>query len=202
MEYIIKTVEQRMVKILNNFQMEELHKELVKALQELKLSGDDVNNRYVGQINYCEIFICAKRVEGCSEKSIKYYKSTIENMLKSLDKSVKCITTEDLRTYLSEYQRNKNCSRVSIDNIRRILSSFFSWLEDENYILKSPVRRIHKIRTGKIVKETYTDEHIEVMRDSCKEIRDLAMIDLLNSTGIRVGELVNLNIDDIDFNER
>lgn len=202
MEYIIKTVEQRMVKILNNFQMEELHKELVKALQELKLSGDDINNRYVGQINYCEIFICAKRVEGCSEKSIKYYKSTIENMLKSLDKSVKCITTEDLRTYLSEYQRNKNCSRVSIDNIRRILSSFFSWLEDENYILKSPVRRIHKIRTGKIVKETYTDEHIEVMRDSCKEIRDLAMIDLLNSTGIRVGELVNLNIDDIDFNER
>ena len=148
------------------------------------------------------MFISAKRVEGCSEKSIKYYKSTIENMLSSLDKSVKHITTEDLREYLADYHKRSSCSKVTVDNIRRILSTFFSWLEDENYIIKSPVRRIHKIRVGKSVKETYTDENLEIMRDNCGELRDLAIIDLLNSTGIRVGELVKLNIGDIDFNER
>ncbi|PRR79237.1 Tyrosine recombinase XerC [Clostridium liquoris] len=203
MEKLIIEIEQGMINLLNNMQMEELHKVLLKKLQGLTFI-DEANNKNLEnkEVDYCNIFICAKQVEGCSEKSIKYYKSTIENMLKTLDKPVKHITTEDLRGYLAEYYKKRNCSKVSIDNIRRILSTFFSWLEDENYILKNPVRRIHKIRAGKIVKETYTDEHLEIMRDNCKEIRDLAIIDLLNSTGIRVGELVKLNIGDIDFNER
>lgn len=203
MEKVIVEIEQGMASLLNNFQSEELHKVLIKNLQSLTfLEKTNYRNTKENEVDYCNLFICAKRVEGCSEKSIKYYKSTIDNMLKTLKKPVKHITTEDLRNYLSEYHKRGNCSKVTIDNIRRILSTFFSWLEDENYVLKSPVRRIHKIRTGKIVKETYTDEHLEVMRDNCSEIRDLAMIDLLNSTGIRVGELVNLNISDINFNER
>jgi site-specific recombinase XerD len=202
-EKLIVEIEQQMINLLNNMQMEELHKVLLKKLQGLGFI-DEANNKNLEneEPDYCNIFICAKRVEGCSEKSIKYYKSTIENMLKALNKQVKHITTEDLRGYLGEYYKRSNCSKINIDNIRRILSTFFSWLEDENYILKSPVRRIHKIRTGKIVKETYTDENLEIMRDNCKEIRDLEIIDLLNSTGIRVGELVKLDIDDIDFNER
>ncbi|KEI91069.1 site-specific tyrosine recombinase/integron integrase [Clostridium botulinum] len=203
MEKLIIEIEQEMVNSLNNMQMEELHNVLLKKLQGLdfihKANNKNLNNE---EVDYCNIFICAKRVEGCSEKSLKYYKSTIENMLKKLDKPVKHITTEDLRGYLAEYHKKGNCSKATIDNIRRILSTFFSWLEDENYVLKSPVRRIHKIKTGKIVKEIYTDENLEIMRDNCKEIRDPAIIDLLNSTGIRVGELVKLNIDDIDFNER
>lgn len=203
MEKLIIEIEQEMINLLNNMQMEGLHKVLLKKFQGLTFIDETNNKNLEGEeVDYCNIFICAKRVEGCSEKSLKYYKSTIENMLKTLDKPVKHITTEDLRGYLAEYHKTSNCSKVSIDNIRRILSTFFSWLEDENYVLKSPVRRIHKIRTGKIVKEVYTDENLEIMRDSCKEIRDLAIIDLLNSTGIRVGELVKLNIDDIDFNER
>lgn len=203
MEKVIVEIEQGMASLLNNFQSEELHKVLIKNLQSLTfLEKTNYRNTKENEVDYCNLFICAKRVEGCSEKSIKYYKSTIDNMLKTLKKPVKHITTEDLRNYLSEYHKKGNCSKVTIDNIRRILSTFFSWLEDENYVLKSPVRRIHKIKTGKIVKETYTDEHLEVMRDNCSEIRDLAMIDLLNSTGIRVGELVNLNISDINFNER
>lgn len=204
MKKLIVEIEQEMVKLLNNMQMEELHKVLLRNLHEItfidKHNGRNLKEK--GEVDYCNIFICAKRVEGCSEKSIKYYKSTIENMLKDLEKPVKHITTEDLRQYLGGYYKENNCSKVTIDNIRRILSTFFSWLEDENYILKSPVRRIHKIRTGKVVKEIYTDEHLEIMRDSCREVRDLAIIDLLNSTGMRVGELVKLNIDDIDFNER
>lgn len=123
-------------------------------------------------------------------------------MLNTVNKSVHHITTDDLRTYLVEYQKLRNCSKANIDNIRRNLSSFFSWLEDENYIIKSPIRRIHKIKTTKTVKETYTDESLELMRDSCNSLRDLAIIDLLASTGMRVGELVGLNQNDIDFDNR
>ena len=201
MEKIITEIEQGMLNFLNNNEMEQLHKILINTLKDFTFIKDDKkSNSDLNEPNYCEMFVYAKRVEGCSEKSMKYYKSTILNMLKKVQKPVKHITTDDLRKYLGDY--NNKCCKVTIDNIRRIISSFFSWLEEENYILKSPVRRIHKIRTETVVKETYTDENIEIMRDNCKEIRDLAMIDLLYSTGIRVGELVNLNIDDINFEGR
>jgi integrase/recombinase XerD len=147
-------------------------------------------------------FISAKRVEGCSEKSLKYYETTIRNMLTAIERPEQEITTDDLRGYLDDYQQTNNVSKVTLDNVRRILSSFFSWLEDEDYIVKSPVRRIHKVKTTKTVKGTYSDESLELMRDHCDSIRDLAMIDLLASTGMRVGELVKLNRDDIDFDNR
>ena len=152
--------------------------------------------------NFVELFLSAKRIEGCSEKSLKYYKATIEAMLNELQKDVKHIVTDDIRGYLTEYQEKKKSSKVTIDNIRRIFSSFFSWLEDENYIIKSPVRRIHKVKTGTQIKEVLTDENLEQLRDNCSRVRDLAMIDLLASTGMRVGELVKLNREDINFNER
>ena len=148
------------------------------------------------------MFISAKRIEGCSERTLAYYKATIEHMLSIIITPLRQVQTDDLRTYLAEYQLINNCSKTTIDNIRRNLSSFFSWLEAEDYIIKSPIRRIHKIRTGSKVKETLSEECIEKLRDSCLHIRDLAMIDLLYSTGIRVGELVNLNINDINFEER
>ncbi|MEG0181144.1 MAG: tyrosine-type recombinase/integrase [Clostridium sp.] len=195
MENIINNIKLEMIGILNNSQMDALNKVLVKNLYS-------VSNSCKEEKNYCNLFLCAKQIEGCSEKSIKYYKSTIEKMIKDLNKPVTNIITEDLRGYLGEYYKKNSCSKVTIDNIRRILSSFFSWLEDENYILKSPIRRIGKIKTGTIIREVYTDEQIEVIRDKCDQIRDLALVDLLNSTGIRVGELVKLNIDDINFNER
>lgn len=152
--------------------------------------------------DYLPLFIAAKRVEGCSEKSLRYYESTIRNMLEGIDKQERLITTEDLRCYLDTYQRRGTVSKVTLDNVRRILSTFFSWLEDEDYIIKSPVRRIHKVKTGKTVKETYSDESLELMRDHCDNLRDLALIDLLASTGIRVGELVKLNRTDVDFENR
>lgn len=149
-----------------------------------------------------ESFIAAKRLEGCSERTLIFYKNTIEKMLSAIAKNIKAITTDDLRGYLSQYQDSNSVSKVTIDNIRRNLSSFFSWLEDENYILKSPVRRIHRVKATTSVKETYSDEDLERLRDSCTELRDLALIDILASTGMRVGELVRLNRTDINFNER
>ena len=154
------------------------------------------------EANLVELFLSAKRIEGCSEKSLKYYESTIMALLEGVGKGVKYIGTEDIRTYLTDYQARKQSSKVTMDNIRRILSSFFSWLEDEDHILKSPVRRIHKVKAGTSIKETYTDESLELMRDNCTELRDLAIIDMLASTGMRVGEMVLLNKDDINFSER
>lgn len=150
-------------------------------------------------MDFVELFLSAKHIEGCSERSLKYYKATITTILATVKKDVKYIVTDDIRGYLAGYQEKKKSSKVTIDNIRRILSSFFSWLEDEDYILKSPVRRIHKVKTGTNIKETYSDEALELMRDNCTELRDLAMIDMLASTGMRVGEMVLLNRNDIDF---
>lgn len=198
---LITEVVQEMLPYLNNAQMEKLQDVLVHALFGYEVAKTDKDEN-VSEQNFVDLFLSAKRIEGCSEKSLKYYESTILAMLGGLHKEVKQIDTDDIRSYLTEYQARKKSSKVTIDNIRRILSSFFSWLEDEDYIIKSPVRRIHKVKAGTNIKETYSDEALELMRDSCTELRDLAMIDMLASTGMRVGEMVLLNREDINFNER
>lgn len=198
---LIKDVVQKMLPYLNNAQTQKLQEILQYILvnYEVTKTQDKIKE---SEQNFIELFLSAKRIEGCSEKSLKYYQSTIETMVNNLQKEVKYIVTDDIRRYLTEYQQKNNSSKVTIDNIRRILSSFFSWLEDEDYILKSPVRRIHKVKTGINIKETYSDEMLELMRDNCSEIRDLAIIDMLASTGMRIGEMVLLNRNDIDFIER
>lgn len=196
---ITNIIKEDLVGVLNKSQLEELEKVLKNRLKTVLI---DEKNSDETKEDLLKTFISAKRVEGCSEKSLRYYYSTIKNMQESINKAEELITTEDLRNYLNEYQQGSSVSKVTMDNVRRILSTFFSWLEDEDYILKSPVRRIHKVKTGKTVKETYSDESLELMRDHCDNTRDLAMIDLLSSTGIRVGELVRLNIQDVDFENR
>ena len=172
------------------------------GLQISRVEGYIKQEENVENSELLQKFIASKRVEGCSEKTLHYYESTIVKMFALLDKHVYKIRTDDLRKYLADYQKLNKCSQANIDNIRRILSSFFGWLEDENYILKSPVRRIHKIKTDKTVKETYTDEALEELRDHCTCLRDLALVDMLASTGMRVGELVKLNRADINFDNR
>ena len=198
---LIIEITQKMLPYLNNAQNEKLQEVMQYVLVKYDVIENE-NELDKQELDYVNLFLSAKRIEGCSEKSLKYYKSTIEKTLKDLDKQVKFIVTDDIRKYLTSYQEKNNSSKVTIDNIRRILSSFFTWLEDEDYILKSPVRRIHKVKTGTIIKETYSDESLELMRDSCSELRDLAIIDILVSTGMRIGELVLLNREDINFNER
>lgn len=201
---LINQIQTEMSGVLNNAQRQKLNEVLehcffyvdVVSLENYSLPQTK-NNQTLK-----EDFLSAKQVEGCSLRSINYYSSTLDNLIKVLEKPFNQIETEDLRSYLSEYQKKNNASKQTIDNIRRILSSFFTWLEDEDYILKSPVRRIHKIKTMKQVKETYSDEALERLRDNCKTIRDLALIDMLASTGMRIGELVKLNRVDVDFVNR
>ena len=197
-------MEEKLVKILNEMaeylsisQMKKLQEVLLKNLQEPEEVISESTN-----FDYLDMFIAAKKIEGCSDRTVTYYKSTVEHLLKSIDTPIRKITTDEIRSYLARYQEKGGCSKTTVDNIRRNISSFFSWLEEEDYILKSPMKRIHKIKTVQPVKETISDELIEKLRDACLCKRDLAMVDLLYSTGIRVGELVRLNIDDISFEER
>lgn len=197
-------METKIVSIVNEM-ADYLDASQLRILQEVllaNLSGNVSEKEEIPNSQYLTLFLDAKSVEGCSKRTIVYYGTTIENMLAEIQKPIRKIATEDLREFLAKYQRRNNCSKVTVDNIRRNLSSFFSWLEEENYIIKSPMRRIHKIKAKKIVKEVITDEAIELMRDNCNCLRDLAIIDLLYSTGIRVGELVKINTSDINFEER
>ena len=200
-QQIISEVVQQMLPHLDNAQMQQLQKVLENTLFGCEITAQTEKKDMNDNQKLIDAFVSAKRIEGCSEKTLKYYRTTIEMMVASTDKGIRHIQTEDLRSYLTDYQSKNQSSRVTIDNIRRILSSFFSWLEDEDYILKSPVRRIHKVKTATNIKETYTED-LEKMRDNCTELRDLAMIDMLASTGMRIGEMVLLNKADINFNER
>ena len=187
-QQIISDVMQQMLPHLDNVQLKELQKVLEYTLFGCEITKQEEKETANDNPKLVDDFVAAKRIEGCSEKTLKYYRTTIEAMATSIDKNIRHIQTEDLRSYLTDYQSKHQSSRVTIDNIRRILSSFFSWLEDEDYILKSPVRRIHKVKTVTNIKETYTDEELEKMRDNCTELRDLAIIDMLASTGMRIGD--------------
>lgn len=201
---LINQIQMEMSGVLNNAQRQKLCDVLEHCFFNVDVVALDNENLIQSKSNQTlkEAFLSAKQIEGCSLRSISYYGSTLDNLIKNLQKPFNQVETEDLRVYLSDYQKRNNASKQTIDNIRRILSSFFTWLEDEDYILKSPVRRIHKIKTTKQVKETYSDEALERLRDNCKCIRDLAIIDILSSTGMRVGELVKLNRVDVDFANR
>lgn len=204
-ETIIKEIEQKLLHYLDNAQMEMLHRTLKSCLDNVTfiMQEDIIQDIFeYSNVELIDKFIASKEIEGYSKRTTQYYKSTLVMLENRTDIHFTHMTTDHLRTYLTDYQKINNCSKVSIDNIRRNLSSFFSWLEEENYILKSPMKRIHKIKTDKVIKETLSDESLECLRDSCDNLRDLAIIDLLASTGMRVGELVNINIEDIDFENR
>ena len=203
-EKTIEIILAEMFDVLDIGQQVRLRAVLQATFEQVVMMPTESEERQREQANgeLLQAFISAKKIEGCSEKTLCYYQSSIEALLRSEQKRIGELETNDIRSYLACYQEERGASRVTIDNLRRIFSSFFAWLEDEDYIAKSPVRRIHKVRTESLVKEVISDEHMEVLRDTCHEIRDLAMIDLLASTGMRVGELVKMNREDIDFHER
>lgn len=197
MEEQIMNIINEMSEHLNVSQLKRLQESLIKHLSPKPIAKTSIQNS-----EYLKLFLNAKHIEGCTERTIRYYETTIQKMINTITTPVRRISTEEIRNYLVEYQQINGCSKTTVDNVRRNISSFFSWLEEEDYILKSPMHRIHKIKTKKQVKEIISDEAIELLRDNCNCLRDLAIIDLLYSTGIRIGELVNLNIRDINFTER
>ena len=201
-ELIIENIKLDMDPFLNQKQKVLLNKVLLKYFKYFNVKKEDNINKSNENNRLLNLFLSSKRVEGCSEKTLDYYERTINHLFKNVNDSLDYISTDTLREYLGKYRSNREVSKTTTDNVRRILSSFFGWLEDEDYILKNPIRRIKKIKKGRVVKDVLSDEHLEILRDNCDNIRDLAMLELLISTGIRVGELVNLNINDVNFQER
>ena len=203
-EKLIVEITNEMAEVLNVEQMALLNGVLLRIVSKYNISADEETKQAIDQTNESLLhsFLSAKQVEGCSGPTVRYYGNTIQQLYKAMPKRVTDYITEDIRAYLAVFQRKRKASRVTVDNVRRIFSSFFAWLEEEDYIIKSPVRRIHKVKTGAQIKEVLTDESLENLRDTCVHPRDLAMIDLLASTGMRVGELVKLNREDVNFNER
>ena len=203
---VILDITRDMKDSLTDYQLNKLKESLIINFEKLDfiMKTDDLKHQEELNENtsMIESFISSKQIEGCSDRTIKYYKEIIDKFNDNFDKSIKKITTEEIRSYLSNYKEMSTCGSTTIDNIRRVLSSFFSWLEDEDYIIKSPIRRIHRIKTPTTVKEVLTDENLEKLRDECENIRDLSLIELLISTGMRVGELVNLNISNLNFEDR
>lgn len=204
-ELFVEKVIDKTENFLDNNQRRMLKEILTEICLNYQIEILEQNQREAIQHNNEELlnkFISSKEIEGCSNRTLNYYKDNITKMLEKINLPIEEITTEILRDYLADYKNNSKAGMVTIDNIRRTLSSFFAWLENEDYILKSPVRRIHKVKTTKRVKETLTDENLEKLRDTCSNVRDLAILELLISTGMRVGELIRLNISDMDFQER
>ena len=203
---VILNITKDMEDSLTDYQLNKLKESLIINFEKLEfiIKTDDLKHQEELDENrkMIESFISSKQVEGCSNRTVKYYKEIIDKFNENFDKSIKKITTEEIRNYLSNYKDNSSCGSTTIDNIRRVLSSFFSWLEDEDFIIKSPIRRIHRIKTPTVVKEILTDENLENLRDKCENVRDLSLVELLISTGMRVGELVNLNISNLNFEDR
>lgn len=192
-EQTIDWISKEMEHHLNPGQMKKLRSTLRLAISKQTKGADK---------DLIRSFLSAKEVEGCSLKTIEYYESTLRKLESKIAIPLYLAGTDDLRRYLSRYESERGSSKVTIDNIRRIISSFFSWLEDEDYIVKSPARRIKHVKTPKKVKSIFTDEDLELLREECENARDLAVVDLLASTGMRIGELVGLNIEDINLEER
>lgn len=164
---LISEITRQMIPYLDNAQMEQLQEVLQHTFWNVQITANENGIQPPDRETNAELldmFLSAKRVEGCSDKTLRYYETSIRRLFAAVDCHVTHMQTDDLRTYLSDYQQQTQCSKGNIDNIRRIMSSFFTWLEDENYILKSPVRRIHKIRSNKTVKETYLPDNAECNR--------------------------------------
>lgn len=197
MEERVNRLLNEMTEFLSCAQLKKLQEAAVKIFSEQEVRAADASND-----EYMNMFLDAKSIEGCSDKTVHFYRYAIQMLFRFVQTPVRRITTEELRRFMTEYQKMNNCSKVTLNNIRRNLNSFFAWLEEENHIMKSPMKRIHNIKTNKVVKEVITEDDIEKLRDLCDSPRDLAVLDLLYSSGMRIGELVNLNRKDISMDER
>ena len=185
-----------------------------KAAEKIENAVTLILCKYEVKVKKCEVvkydnsnmaivkqYAASLKLEGKSDKTIYQYLLTIRIALNSIQKNIKEITTADIRKFLVEYQETKKISKSSLDNQRRYLSAFFSWLCAEEFIDKNPMLRIKKIKSDLTIKKPFSDVEIEKIRNSCRNIKEKALVEFLLSTGCRVSEVAELTIDDIDFDK-
>lgn len=179
--YKIRKIEE----VLSKYEIKPIDKQII-------ISNNDL-------LKLASMFAVSKKMQGLSEKSISLYIMILKNFINTVNKELDKITATDIRLYLYNYQESHKISNRTLDMRRVVISSFFSWLTQEEYITKNPALRVNPIKHERKHKQAMTQMDLEIIRNSCKTPKELAIIEMLFSTGCRVSELVNLNIKDVNF---
>lgn len=166
--------------------------DITKATEELVVYQEDEKQKLV------KLFIVTKKIEGCTDKTLKYYSSEVRKFAMAVNKPWAEVTADDIRLYIAQKAIKDKVSKATQDNVLRILRSFFGWLSAEEHIPKNPTVKIKRIRAERRIKKPFTEVEIEKLRNGARNLRERAMIDLLLSTGMRIGELEGLNRRDIE----
>ena len=192
-----------MQEILSNEQLQKL--ENVMAIEfhgvEVKEECTDLITSERHWEKILRTFLASKRIENCAEGTLERYNECVTKLVLTLNKRLQDITTNDIRYYLAMYQETRKISMSYLDTIRRYLNSFFAWVSDECYIYKNPMRRLKKIKVPQKIKKPFTQAEMEHLRCSAKTKRDIAIMEFLYSTAARIGEVVQLDRRDIDWNK-
>lgn len=186
---------------LTDEQLQQLENVLVVQLHGLKIEEEStelvVSERHWEKV--LRLYIASKRLENCADSTLENYERCVRMMMQGLNKRLQDITTNDLRFYLAVYRDQRKISMSYMETLRHYISSFFTWLTDEGYINRNPARRLKRVKVPQKIKKPYTAEEREHLKDIAKTQRDLAIMELLYSTAGRIGEVVAINRDDVDF---
>lgn len=201
---IIETVTQAMSGLISDTAIGMLETVLCTELEKYEVQEriTDVVVRDGTAEGLLNKFIATKRIEGKAESTVEYYRQQLTMFLHNIGKLLPEITTFDLRFYLSAYKEKRKVSNRTLDNIRKCLSTFFSWLADEEFIRRNPCHGLKNIKYRKERKKAFSAEEMEKLKSACDNYRDLALVGFLYATGCRVSEVVSINIEDIDFDRK
>lgn len=183
-------------------QLKNLSYELSKNLNNVNITEADTlpGTEVIDNYYYLRNFLACKKIEGLTDNTLKAYKYSIKRALDEIGKDVRDIDANTIRLYLLDC--SKSMQNVTVDNMRRNLNSFFLWLKTEGYIDDNPMDRIKKVKAEKKIKTALTTIEVQKVKDICKDPREVSLIDLLCSTGIRCEEVTKIKLSDINFETR
>lgn len=186
-------------KIADN-ELEIIKKELVIFIDNYTISPKSTELApYVGLSKAYQIYMVTKKIEGRSDGTLRLYRLYLEHMFNTIGKQVEDISANDIRLYLYQLRETGNISDRTLNNRRVIINTFFDWCCKEGYIKNNPCTNINAIKYEIKLREPFTELEMEVIRNSCKSLKEKALIEFLFSTGCRVSELCGVRLDDVNY---